>query len=355
MKHNLLDPWIILLSVSISLVSCQSNTQPSSVSENPSSSTEIDTQTETQANIDLETERIATKPWKITFVTKAPNYEELSEYDYWSVTWRGMEKAAKDFGVNVELAYITDPCANELDCIEAQIKLISEYLNSKNTDAMIIAPMDANRLVPVTETLIEKGVPVIALDSAINTNKVLSLVSFNNFQAGKVMGEWLVKKLEDNSNVLILEGVTSQRSAIDRRNGFLAGLEQGNINVLASQSALWDKDMAEKITTEWLQQFSDIDAIMCANDTMALGALSALQKAGRSDILITGYDAIQDVIEAIAKGDIAATIDQSPDIQARIALQMMIRHLETKESLPPIIYMPEIKVVSEENVQTSLQ
>lgn len=361
MKKQLFATWIIIFYLSISLVGCKSATQTSSVGEDLSSSSEIDPQTVTddsavdQSNIDLETEIIASQPWKITFVSKAPNYEELSEHDYWSVTWSGIEQAGKDFGVNVELAYITDPCENELECIEAQIRLIAEYLKSENTDAMIIAPMDANRLVPVTEKLIETGVPVIALDSAINTNNVLSLVSFNNFQAGKVMGEWLVEKLDENSNVVILEGVTSQRSAIDRRNGFLAGLEQGNINVLASQSALWDKDMAEEITTQWLEEYPELDAIMCANDTMALGAIRAIQKAGRSDILITGYDAIQDVIGAITKGDIAATIDQSPDIQARIAVQMMVRYLETGETLPSIIYMPEIKVVSEENVQNYLQ
>jgi len=362
MKINLFTTWMIVFYLSISLIGCKSTTNNSSNSEeNLSSSSETISQTGTDSapvdgsDIDLETERVATQPWNITFVTKAPNYAELSENDYWSVTWRGIEQAGKDFGVNVELAYISDPCENELECIEAQIRLISEYLSSENTDGMIIAPMDANRLVPVTEKIIETGIPVIALDSAINTEKVLSLVSFNNFQAGKVMGEWLVEQLEDNSNVLILEGVRSQRSAIDRRNGFLAGLEQGNINVLATESALWDREMAEQMTTQWLNEFSDIDAIMCANDTMALGTLRAIQKAGRSDILITGYDAIQEAIAAIAKGEIAATIDQSPDLQARIALQMMVRHLETGGTLPSIIYMPEIKVVSKENVQNSLQ
>ncbi|NEP13232.1 MAG: sugar ABC transporter substrate-binding protein [Symploca sp. SIO2C1] len=327
------------------------------VKENPSISSQIDPKTATdssaveQSNIDLETEIVATKPWRITFVTKAPNYEQLSEHDYWSVTWQGMEQAGKDFGVKVESAYITEPCDNEVECIEAQIRLISKYLNSQTTDAMIIAPMDANRLVTVTEKIIDKGIPVIALDSAINTNKILSLISFNHFQAGKVMGEWLVEKLDSNSNVLILEGVNSQRSAIDRRNGFLTGLEQGNINVLDTQSALWDTDIAEKIATQWLEEFSNIDAIICANDSMALGALNAVNKAKRSDILITGYDAINEVIQAIAKGEIAATIDQSPDLQARIAVQMMVRYLETGESLPPLIFMPEIKLVSQENVQ----
>jgi len=361
MKTHIFATLMIGFYLTIGLVSCTSDTQTSPVTDDRISSSEVNGKTETDdagvnpSQIDLETERSATQPWNITFVTKAPNYSELSEQDYWSVTWRGMEKAAQDFGVNVELAYIRDPCENELACIEAQIELMSQYLNDETTDAMIVAPMDANRLVPVTEKMIDRGIPIIALDSAINTNQVLSLVSFNNFQAGKVMGEWLVEKLDNDSNVVILEGVKSQRSAIDRRNGFLAGLEQGNINVLDSQSALWDTDMAEKITTQWLEQYSDIDAIMCANDTMALGALRAVQKAGRNDILITGYDAIQDVIEAIAKGEIAATIDQSPDLQARIALQMMVRYLETGESLPSIIYMPDINLVTQETIQSALE
>ncbi|NES19387.1 MAG: sugar ABC transporter substrate-binding protein [Symploca sp. SIO3E6] len=317
--------------------------------------TEINSFTVENSDIDLETEIVATQPWNITFVTKAPHYEKLSEHDYWSVAWQGIEQAGKDFGVNVELAYITEPCEYEFKCIQAYIKLVAKYLNSQTTDAMIIAPIDGNRLVTVTEKIIDQGIPVIALDSAINTNKILSVVTFDNFQAGKVMGEWLVKQLDDNANVLILEGVTNQSSSIARRNGFLTGLQQGNINVLDTQSGLWDTDTAEKITTQWIEELPDIDAIMCANDTMALGALKAIQKAKRSDILITGYDAIYQVIQAIAKGEIAATIDQSPDIQARIAVQMMVRHLETGELFPPIIYMPEIKLISEENVNLSPQ
>ncbi|NET56395.1 MAG: sugar ABC transporter substrate-binding protein [Symploca sp. SIO2E6] len=362
MKNNLLITLIAPFYISICLVSCKSVTNKSSVVDNKTpSSSDIDPNKAKdysiveQSNIDLETEIVATKPWKITFVTKAPHYEKLSEHDYWPVAWQGIEKAGKDFGVNVELAYIPEPCDYEFQCIEAQIKLISEYLNSKTTDAMIIAPIDANRLVTVTEKIIDQGIPIIAFDAAINTNKILSLVTFHNFQAGKLMGEWLVEKLDNNSNVFILEGVTNQSSSISRRNGFLAGLQQGNINVIDTQSALWNTDMAEKITTQWLEEFSDIDAIICANDLMALGALRAIKKAKRNDIIITGYDAINQVVQAIAKGDIAATIDQSPDLQARIAVQMMVRHLETGESLPPIIFMPEIKLVSEENVQRPLQ
>ncbi|NES21363.1 MAG: substrate-binding domain-containing protein, partial [Symploca sp. SIO3E6] len=188
MKNQLLIILTTLFYFSICLVSCKSGVNKSSVvEENSSISSDIATQTAInssdfeQSNIDLETEIVATQPWKITFVTKAPNYEQLSEHDYWSVTWQGIQQAGKDFGVNVELAYITEPCDNEFQCIEAQIRLIAEYLNSQTTDAMIIAPMDANRLVPVTEKIIEKGIPVIALDSAINSNKILSLVSFNNF------------------------------------------------------------------------------------------------------------------------------------------------------------------------------
>jgi ribose transport system substrate-binding protein len=188
------------------------------------------------------------------------------------------------------------------------------------------------------------------MDTAVNSDQLLTFVVFDNFTAGRVIGEWVVEQLGGAGKVLILEGPPDQQNALDRRNGFLAGLRSGDIDVLDTQSADWEIEPAQEITTAWLQQYSDIDAILAANDDMALGAAEAVGEAHRQGIVITGFDATDVGLAAIKAGHIAATVDQSPDQQARLAIQLLIRHLETGETFPPIIFMPDIPLVTQENV-----
>lgn len=307
------------------------------------------------STVDFNSEIVATQPWNLAFVIKEERYEDSPEDGFWRTMWRGAEKAGQDFGVNLDLAYVTESCNSEAQCEEEQIKLVLKLLEENNMDGMIISAKDADRLVPITEKVIASGIPVIAVDSIVNTDQILSFVTVNNFEAGKQMGEWLVSQLEEDSNVVILEGEIDQQNARDRRNGFFAGLQTGSVNILDSKSARWYEDVAAEITADWLQDFSDIDAILAANDSMALGALTAVKEADRDQILVTGYDAIGDAIASIHSNDLAATIDQVPGLQARAAVQMMVRHLETGETFPPQVLIPDVKLITQSNVDDYIQ
>jgi ABC-type sugar transport system substrate-binding protein len=165
-----------------------------------------------------------------------------------------------------------------------------------------------------------------------------------------VLGQWVVKQLGGKGNALILEGPADQQNAVERRNGFLAGLQGGDMDVLDTQPADWEIEPARTITAAWLDAFDHIDVIMAANDDMALGAIAAVAQAGRQEIVITGFDATEAGLAAIKARQMSATIDQAPGKQARLAVQLLVRHLEKGETFPPIILMPETPLVTSQNV-----
>ena len=302
--------------------------------------------------VDLEIERQATQPWRIALVVKDEDLSSMENIsDYWLSAWRGAEQAGRDFGVEVELLMLPEPCAPQPDCVEPQIRLIAGLIERGETDGLVIAPFDSNRLVPVVEKAIDAGIPTVAMDNAVNSDKLLTFVMFDNFAAGRVIGEWVVEQLGGTGTALVLEGPPDQQNALDRRDGFLAGLRSGDIDVLDTQRSDWSVELAGEAARAWLDEFSDIDVILAPSDREAIAVAEAVAEANRQGILITGFNATDVGLKAIADGQIAATVDQSPDQQARLAIQLLIRHLETGETFPSIIFMPDVPLVTRENVE----
>ncbi len=310
---------------------------------------------EAVASVDLDKKIEASQPWRIDFIVKDKQLaEELSMSPYWTSAWEGAQQAGEEFGVDLELGLLPAGCQTDTECVEPQIRLVADLIAQGETDGLIIAPIESNRLVPVVEKAIAAGIPTIVMDNALNTEEILTFIVFDNFMAGQAMGEWVVEQLDGIGKALILEGPNDQQNAIDRRNGFLAGLQAGDIEVLDIQSADWELSVAKEKTAQWLQEFSEFDVIIAANDGMALGAAQAVEEAKRGDILITGYDAEGDALSAIQDGKMTATIDQVPSLQAYIAVQLMVRHLEQGETFPPIILLPDIPLITKANVDAYL-
>lgn len=284
----------------------------------------------------------ASKPWKIGYVIK----DTVNPY-YIRMT-AGAETAGQDFDVAVTVVAPQDP-----GNVDQQIGLMEDLIEQK-VDGIVIAPTDTNRLAPVAEKAIEAGIPVIALGTPLNTDKILTHTGFDNLAAGQMLGEWVANQLGGSGKVLILEGPSGQQNAIERRNGFLAGLQQADIDVLGVESANWHKDEAYEITKKWLEQFSEIDAIVAANDNMGLGAAQAIAEAEREGILVTGFDANEDALLAIKDGQMHASIDQVPGRQARQAIQLMIRHLENGETFPEFMPWQDIIMANTENIDQFL-
>lgn len=293
------------------------------------------------------TEIKATKPWKIAYILKTTPQEP-----YWKDVKEGAEKAAQNFNVDITIINSEKPQTTEF--VEDQIILVAnliekEEIEKEEIDGIIIGSSDSIRLVPAIEKAINSGIPVIAMDTPLNSDRILTFVGFDNFTGGKSMGEWVVKRLGGKGTVAILDGAQNHDNAIQRRLGFMAGLKTGDMKIIAIESANWEQFKAEKITTKLLKKFDNIDAIIAANDSMALGASQAVENTQYPPIIITGFDGLENGLQAIKQGKITATINQAPKQQARLAIQLMIRHLENGETFPNIILLPNTEVITSEN------
>lgn len=340
--------FLISILFCLSLTACVGSPKPNLLSE-----TSIIVTQQPQI-IDL-TERKASHPWRIAFIPKFKFYGSTGKLSsYWQPAWNGAQQAAQDFGVQLNLVVAGTLGNTDSEYVEPQIQLVADLITQDDLDGIVIAPFDSDRLAPVVEKAIAAGIPVVSMDTPINSEQLLTFVVFDNYAAGKLIGEWVVQQLNGKGKVLILDGPQDQQNAIERRNGFFSGLNSGDIQILNTESADWEIEPAKQITAEWLQMYVDVDAIVSANDNMALGAAQAVADAERDEILITGFDATDSGLLAVLAGKIAATVDQMPDQQARLAIQLLVRHLETGEVFPSIVFLSDISLVTQENVDVYL-
>jgi ribose transport system substrate-binding protein len=300
-------------------------------------------------------EMVATRPWRIAFIPKFKLYGETGTLSsYWQPAWEGARKAGSDFGVDVRLVTSDVLGLSDAAYVEPQIRLVADLIARGKLDGLVIAPFDSGRLAPVVDKAVAAGIPTVAMDTPIDSDRVLTFVAFDNSAGGRVTGEWVVQQLGGKGKALILDGPQDQQNAVDRRNGFLVGLQTGSIDILDTKTADWEIEPARQATAAWLREFPEVDAILAANDNMAIGAAQAVAAAGRPRILITGFDATDAALIAIEAGQISATIDQAPAEQARLAIQLLVRHLETGESPPGIVLLSRILMVTKANAGTYL-
>ncbi|MEM9244978.1 MAG: sugar ABC transporter substrate-binding protein, partial [Cyanobacteria bacterium P01_F01_bin.153] len=255
-----------------------------------------------------------TQPWKIAYVLKT------LDDPYWQRVGKAAQALGEELSINVQIEGTYNPPNSEF--VEEQIVLISRLLEQEDLDGIVVGPTDSIRLVPIIEKAAAKGIPVIAIDTPVSSENILTFVGFDNFVAGESVGQWVVEQLGGAGNILILEGPKHHDNAIERHKGFLAGLRTGKIKILASQSARWDLKEAQDLTEKWLAQYPKVDAIIAANDNMALGAVAAIQSGNYSNILVAGFDGSKAGLAAVQSQELDATIDQPPEEQSQITMQL---------------------------------
>lgn len=205
-------------------------------------------------------------------------------------------------------------------------------LVQKRVDALLINATDSAGVAAVIKNSANAaGIPVFAIDRAIDTStgaKVVGQIASDNIFGGKLQADFLNQALKGQGNVVELEGIPGSSAAIDRKKGFedeLAAVAPG-IKIIADQEASFDQAKGLAVMQNILQANPNkIDAVVAANDSMALGALKAIQQAGakRPDggrIIIIGFDAINDAKAAIKAGNMDATIEQQPSLMGQLGV-----------------------------------
>jgi len=219
--------------------------------------------------------------------------------------------------------------AKQIDYVELMI--------AQGMDAIVIAPADSKALVPVCKRAMDAGIIVVNIDNKFDAdvlkdrNVKIPFVGPNNRQGAKLAGEYLAGKLKPGDKVAIIEGVPNAFNGIQRKLGFEDAMKAGQMNIISSQSGYWETAKAEPIVSALITEYADLKAILCANDSMALGAIAAIKAAGKSDdILVVGFDNITAVQRLLKEGKILCTVDQHADKLALFGIEYALEMLEGK-------------------------
>jgi len=199
----------------------------------------------------------------------------------------------------------------------------------QGVDGIIVAPTDADALAGAVQTAIDNGIPVVTVDRPVNgVPEVLANVAADNFRGAVAQGEQVIADFPDGATIVNLQGIPGDKTMIDRNGGAHEVLDAaGNGYVfVAEQPADFSRDKGLSVTENVLTGLSETpQAIIAANDDMALGAVQAVEARGLSDqIAIYGYDGSADALRAVRDGRLAATVDQFPGEQGRTAVRVLV-------------------------------
>ena len=224
-------------------------------------------------------------------------------------------KAASS-GLNVEF-YDAKGDAN------LQTDQLKEMIDKK-IGAIVLLAVDGTGVIPTVEKANEAGIPIIAINRDVNGGKFIGVYS-NDVEAGRLQGEYFKKNLPPNATVVYLEGTATQGGAQKRWEGFSESClkQRPDVKLLSMMDGDYSRAEAMKIMSVWLSIFPQINAVVAGNDEMALGAVAALKAANRLEgTMVSGVDATEDALKAIAAGEMVQTVKQDAVGQAEGAVEI---------------------------------
>jgi ribose transport system substrate-binding protein len=266
----------------------------------------------------------------------------------------GAEKEAKQQKVNL----IVQAAEREVD-VEKQMQIIENLIQTK-VDVICVTPSGSMEIIPAIIKANKAKIPVIVLDTRVDTTTlakagghIATFIGSDNFEGGRIAGQYIAKKLNGKGKVAILEGIPGHETGDARLRGFHLAIEPyPDIKVVSSQTANWERDQGFNVFQNMLQSYPDIQALFACNDIMALGAIEAIEAAGKTnEITVIGFDATKDARLAILSGTMDGSIAQYPGEMGKLAIENAVRLLDNQKI--PVFLPVRIDMITKENLVSS--
>jgi ribose transport system substrate-binding protein len=273
---------------------------------------------------------------RVAFVLKTLNSPFFNDMQ------RGAEAAAKRLDVDL----VVQAADREID-VERQMQIV-ENLIQTGINALCLTPSGSKEVVPAVVKANRANIPVVIVDTRLDPaaaseagTKVVSFVGSDNYEGGRVAARFVVSASAGKARVAVLEGIPGHETGDSRMRGFRDGIkETPGVQIVASQTANWERDQGFNVFQNMLQSHPEVDTVFACNDMMALGAMEAIRAAGKTGtIRVVGFDAVDDARKAINDGTMAASVAQFPEQMGRIAVENAV-HALRGESAPPDSRVP---------------
>lgn len=234
----------------------------------------------------------------------------------------GIENKAKELGYEVVVLDSQNDPAKEVSNMED--------LTVKDVDIVLLNPVDSDSAIASVMIANSSDLPVMTVDRVANGGEVISHIASDNVAGGDMAAKFLIEQLGGKGNIVQLEGIAGSSATRDRGQGFDTGIEGSEFKLVARQSADFDRTKGLTVMENIIQSKGDIDAVFAQNDEMALGAQKALEAAGMNDVLVVGFDATDDAVDAVKQGKMAATVAQQPLLIGETAVDAIDKVLKGK-------------------------
>ena len=244
--------------------------------------------------------------------------------------------------------------------IGKQLSQIQNFIAQK-VDAVVVNPVDSSATAQMTKLVKDASIPLVYVNippmEELKPGEPVVYVGSDEIIAGKLEGEGIAKLLNGKGNVVILMGAPASQASVMRTQGAEKVFAQHpGIKVVGKQTANWQRNEAIDLMNNWLISGTPIDAVCANNDEMAIGAIIALQQAGKDPkkIVVGGVDATRDALAEMEKGNLAVTVFQDAKGQGRAVVESVQKLLKKEKFESPYVYIP-FESVTQENYKEYLK
>ena len=249
-----------------------------------------------------------------------------------------MKAEAEKLGVQLVYTDAAGSAAKQVADVNSMI--------AQGVDLIFLAPREEKPLIPAVMAAKKAGIPVILLDRSVDPSLAkagedyLTFIGSDFIQEGQRVAEWLAKNANGKKKIIELEGTTGSSPANDRKKGFDEAIKAaGGFEILASQTGDFSRDKGRQVAEALLQAHPDADIVYAHNDEMAIGAIAAIEAAGKvpgKDILVLSIDGGKEAVKLVADGKIGAVVECNPRFGPK-AFETMMKYAGGEKIEPKLV------------------
>ena len=251
-----------------------------------------------------------------------------SQHEFWKTVEQGAMDAGEELGIRV-----TFEAPEDESQIDVQIDMVKKAIEN-GADAIVLAPLDTDKLNSVIDQAVENGIPVLTLDSDVTTDKRVATIGSDNESAGAIAARNAAELMEGKGQVAVVSYVEGAQTAIERNDGFINELKdkyKGSIEIVGVEYSGGDVDQAKELGLQFIKKYPNLKCIYGANEGSAVGVAAAVKELGLEDkIIVIGFDSSDEEIGYLAEGTINGMMVQNPYNMGYLGVRNINKVLEGK-------------------------
>ena len=245
------------------------------------------------------------------------------QHQFWQTVKAGAEEAGEELGVAVTFEAPTDESQ-----IDAQIEMVEKAIEKK-VDAILLAPLDTDKLNHVIDKASAEGIPVLTFDSDVTTDTRVATIGTDNITGGAIAARNAVEQIGTEGKVAVIVHVKGAQTAIEREKGFVDEISKHKgIEIVGTEFCNGDPELAKEQASEFIRNHPDLKCIYATNEGSALGAAQAVQDSG---ITLIGFDSSDDEIRYLEDGWIQGMMVQNPYNMGYLGIRNIYKAMQGKK------------------------